>query len=234
LLISPLSFFFSIFYTEGLLLFLTIGAFYYARKKKWFIASLMGFFLALTRSEGILIVIPLAMEYLGIGYQPIKNSFKKIKKDVFYFLFIPAGLMVYMFFLYIKFKDGFVFLKAQSEWGRKFVPIFTTISNVNNFPLFYRLLFLGTVFFALIMILYLIHLKMKLSYISYCLIFLLFYLSTNSLEAIPRHVSILFPIYIGLSVMANKNENLNNLLVLSSVGLLTLFTILFANGYWFT
>ena len=63
-LLWPVAFIFSGVFTESLYLALAIAAFYYARKSNWLLACILGFFLALTRSLGALIVIPLLYEYL--------------------------------------------------------------------------------------------------------------------------------------------------------------------------
>ena len=63
-LLWPVAFIFSGVFTESLYLALAIAAFYYARKNNWLLACILGFFLALTRSIGALIVIPLLYEYL--------------------------------------------------------------------------------------------------------------------------------------------------------------------------
>lgn len=234
MLIFPLSFFFSIFYTEGLFLFLVISSFYYARKKQWLTASILGFFLSLTRSLGVLIFIPFLVEYFDINFKSFKIDFQKIKKDIFYLLLIPTGLFAYMLYLYIKFNDAFVFSHVQSVWNRRFTSIFTTLNTVKYYGSFYGIIFIGSVIFALALIFYLIYLKVRISYIIYSLLFLFCYLSTGLLESIPRYISVLFPIYLGMSLLANKNRFLDYSFTLFSVALLTLFTILFVNGYWFT
>jgi len=233
MLISPVSFFFSIFYTEGLFIFLAISSFYYARKKQWLIASILGFFLSLTRSLGVLIFVPFVIEYLDINFESFKITFRKIKKDIFYLLLIPCGTLSYMFYLYFKFNDAFAFSHASLAWGRKFTSIFATLRNV-YFNLFYQIIFFGAVFIALFLIIYLIYSKIRISYIVYSILLLFFYLSSNALESIPRYLGVLFPLYLGLSLIVNKSRFWDYFFTLFAIMLLTLFTILFTNGYWFT
>jgi len=234
MLIFPTSFFFSIFYTEGLFLFLAIACFYYARKKQWLVASALGFFLSLTRSVGFLIIIPLIFEYLDIDFKNFKIDRKKIKKDVFYLLLIPAGLFSFMFYNYIKFRDALAFSHVQAAWSRKLSFISSTLMNTGSYTLFYKIIFYGFVIFALILIVYLVYSKIRISYIIYSLLFLLFYLSTVLLESMPRYISVLFPIYLGMSLLSKRDKFFEYLFTLFSIALLTLFTILFVNGYWFT
>jgi len=239
MLISPLSFFFSIFYTEGLFLFLTISAFYYARKKQWLIASILGFFVSLTRAPGIFIIVPLLIEYFAVDFKSFKIDFKKIKKDILYLLLIPAGLFTFMFYSYVKFNDALAYFHAQyfhaqrAPVQRGFVFVFATLKSALYYPLFFNIIFIGSVILALILILYLIYAKVRISYIVYSSLLLFLYLSLGALEGIPRYISVLFPIYLGMALLANRSKFLEYFFSLSSIMLLTLFTILFVNGYWF-
>jgi Gpi18-like mannosyltransferase len=234
ILISPASFYFSIFYTEGLFLFLTISSFYYARKKRWLIASLLGFFLSLTRSVGVYIIIPLLMEYLDIDFDSFRIDFKKIKKDIFYLSLIPMGLLIFMLYLLIKFNDAFAYYHAQAAgWQRGFTSIMTTSKSIKLYYDFYKIIFMGLPVFVLILILFLIYFRVRSSYIVYTLLLLFIYLSTGRLESIPRYISVLFPMYMGMSLLANKSKFLDYSFSLFSTMLLTLFTSLFVNGYWF-
>src|SRR5262249_22503203 len=55
----PLSFFFSAVYTESVFLLLTVGAILLARRGRWTWAALAAALAALTRSSGILVLLPL-------------------------------------------------------------------------------------------------------------------------------------------------------------------------------
>ena len=64
LLIFPISFILSGCFTESLYLLLTLMCFYYARTSKWQLAGIAGFFLSLTKSMGVLVLLPLLYEGL--------------------------------------------------------------------------------------------------------------------------------------------------------------------------
>jgi len=233
MLISPVSFFFSIIYSEGLFLFLAISSFYYIRKKRWLLASILGFFLSMTRLVGVVIIIPFIIEYLDIKLNPLKINFGNLKKDILYLLFIPAGLCSYMVYLYFKFGDAFAFYNNSLLWHRKFASIFTTLRSISIYGHFYKIIFLGAVILALLIIGYLIYAKIRLSYIIYSALLLFIYLSSNRLGSIPRFIGVVFPLYLGTALIANKHKFCDYLLTLFSIMLLTLFTILFVNGYYF-
>lgn len=232
MLVSPLSFFFSIFYTEGLFLFLAISAFYYARKRQWLAASILGYFLSLTKCVGVFIIIPFLIEYFGMDFKSLKIDPKKIKKDMFYLLLIPAGLLSYMFYLYVRFNDPLTFFHSQSAWGRGFTTISATAASVLRYGLFDNIIFMASVVSASILIIYLIPLRGRMSYIAYSIALLYSSLSAGLLAALPRFISIIFPIYLVISLLANRSKFLEYLFSISSIMLLTLFTILFVNGYW--
>jgi hypothetical protein len=232
MLIFPASFYFSIIYTEGLFLLLTISAFYYARKKQWLIASLLGFFISLTRIPGVFIFIPFLIEYLDLNFNSLKISVKKIKKDILYLLLIPAGLLSFMIYQYITFKDPLAFYHAKSYLNINYSSFAETIVSAGNYHLFNRIMFLGFLIFTLIIIIYLYFSEVRLSYIIYSLVFLFVYLSTGKIEAIHRYVAILFPLYMGMS-LSSKNKILEYIYLLILISLLTLFVILFVNRYSF-
>jgi len=61
LAVFPTSLFFSAVYTESLFLLLAVGALYAARRGVWFTAGALGLLAALTRSQGIFLLLPFAV-----------------------------------------------------------------------------------------------------------------------------------------------------------------------------
>ena len=77
LLLYPLSFYLSAIYPESLFLALSIGCIYYARQRRWWLAGLLGGLAALTRSEGVLLVLGVGWEYwqfLADRYAPLERT----------------------------------------------------------------------------------------------------------------------------------------------------------------
>lgn len=62
LCIFPTAFFFFAAYNESLFLLFTASSFLAMRRQKWWLASILGLFAALTRSAGIFLVIPYLYE----------------------------------------------------------------------------------------------------------------------------------------------------------------------------
>src|SRR5207249_4086157 len=85
LCIFPTAFFFFAAYNESLFLLLTASSFLAMRRQKWWLAGILGLFAALTRSVGILLVIPFLYE-LWITRDAItsdnKNTLHKIVSTI--------------------------------------------------------------------------------------------------------------------------------------------------------
>ncbi len=230
LLVSPVSFFFSIFYTEGLFLALAVSAFYYARRRRWLVASVLGYFLSLTRSIGVLIMIPLLVELADIRSATTKPAVRI--RDVLYLLLIPAGLLTHMGYLYFRFNDALLYAHAQFSWCRYFTSFFDTLSNTECYRAFDKTIYLGAVIVAALLICYLlVNSKVRLSYVVYSALLLFVYLSSRLLEGMPRYVGIVFPLYLGMALLAERSRWMEYLLSIASIMLLSLFTALFVNGY---
>lgn len=74
LALFPMSFYLSAVYPEALFLMFAIASIYYARRQSWFLASLLGGLAALTRAQGVLMLVPIGWEYLRVTaerYEPL-------------------------------------------------------------------------------------------------------------------------------------------------------------------
>jgi Gpi18-like mannosyltransferase len=230
-LIFPTSFFLSIFYSESLFLFLSLACFYYARKQRWLLSSTAGYFAALTRSLGVFLFIPILVEYLT-PTSPSNAKLARIRKDFLWLLLIPAGLLTYMFYLYIQFKEPLAFLKAESAWSRGFSLSLSTLMSIFTYDPFYAAIFGGFTVASISLVIYLVYRRVRLSYIIYVAVQLFFVFTSGIIESLPRYLCVLFPLFLGLALMA-RNRLWGDTLKLFSISLLTIFVILFTNGYWF-
>lgn len=232
LLVSPVSFFFSIFYTEGLFFGLVVATFWQARRRAWAAASLLAALAALTRSLGVVLLVPLLCEYLGLTYGRLRPDRTRIGKEALWFLAVPAGLGLYLAYLQLAFGDAFAFSRASALWHRKFVLLPKTLLNLKIYEPFYLCLFLGTVVAALVLLWVVVRCRLRFSYVVYFALFLFLYLSSNILDSIQRYVAVLFPLYIGLALLAHGRRDWDRAIAAGSVALLVMATILFTNGYW--
>lgn len=224
LLVFPTAFFLNAIYTESLFLFLSIASFYYALKKNFILASIFGFFSALTRITGVILFIPLLWEYFhSYGFRRLV-SFKFLS-----IFFIPLGTISFFLYHYLKFGDFFLWLKVQAWWGRAFKfnkDHFALFSNPAVVNLSVDILFIASI----AIITYFVFRKLRTSYGLYMLATLLVALGTGTTMSIGRYILVLFPTYIFISQI--KNQYLRQAWVFSSILLLAMNIVLFVNNYW--
>ncbi|HSH40009.1 MAG TPA: mannosyltransferase family protein [Chthoniobacterales bacterium] len=234
LMFSPVSFFFSSAYSESTFLLLSIGTFLAARRGNWLVACLCGGALAATRNVGVIIAVPLFVEYIRQVWKPGTGLKPLLTPRILLFGFIPLGLALFLLFNYIKFGDAFAYVKATAVWGRYFVPPWRTLANAQGLPPFYLWLFGGTLLAAVLAWIGGFYLRVRTSYMVWAGLLLAVYLCGNSLEAMPRYLSVLFPVFVVLGVVAVRFGWSYELIFACSTVLLTVCTILSANGYWMT
>lgn len=232
--IFPTAIYFSAVYTESLFFMLTVASFYYMRAQRWWVAGAIGFFAALTRAEGILLVVPFAIEWLSRYYGDARRGFR----DAYAGLLIPLGLVCYMGYLWVLRADPLYFSHVQKYWGRH--PAAPWVSVVTSF---HKMLHpvnpqaganqaLEIAFTALmIFVLVAGWRRLRPSYIAYMALSILVPMSTSSLMSMPRFGLVLFPMF---AILARWGEKpwANTLIVAFSLPLLGLFTVLFADWYW--
>jgi hypothetical protein len=114
LAIGPLSFFLQAVYTESLFLLLSLACFVFAREGRWRLAGVMGLLATLTRSTGVLLLIPMAYYY----YQGRGWKLRKTDSHVANLLMVVEGLLVWMTYLALAFGKPLAFSTAQAQWER--------------------------------------------------------------------------------------------------------------------
>jgi Gpi18-like mannosyltransferase len=238
--IFPTAVFFSAVYTESLFFMLTVASFYYMRERRWWFAGVIGCFAALTRVEGVLLVVPFAIEWYLVHRGDPRAGLRHLAPV----LFIPLGLGIYMAYLWVLSGDPLMFSHVQANWNRHFAAPWTSVWNsvhkislalaaptaVNQQEIANQLIELA---FTALMIGALIAgwRKLRPSYIAYMALSILVPMSTSSLMSMQRFALVLFPMFVILALWG-KQPSANNAIVALSLPLLGLFTVLFANWYW--
>jgi hypothetical protein len=236
LLVGPVSFFFSIVYTEGLWLFLSLGALYWAREERWWAAWACGYFAALTRAYGCLLVLPLLWEF----FQPSLSRPWLRPKAAWWkaaFCALPAlGLVTYMGFLWWQFGEPLAFQKAQMPgWGRGMAPFWVGLEELlNKGEPFYEVWFLAAWVVGLLLIHLGLYLRVRASYMIWAGAIFAVVVSSTILESLPRLLSGIGSYYIILAAVAARWPKVEAPLLWGSSMLLALSVVLFVNGYWFT
>ncbi len=225
LLIFPTAFFLNSIYTESLFLLMAMSSFYFALKRNFVVASLFGMAAALTRVTGLLLVIPMFIEYV-LAWTKEKRG---LKPDILALALIPAGTASFFLFHWIKFGSFTLFLDVQEDWGRGFKLAgdhflrATPPASVN----FY--LDAAFIIFTLVCTL-LIWKKFRLSYAVYTFLGILVPIVTGTFMSVGRYIIVLFPIMLLLASI--KDSLFKKTWMLISILLLGLYTLLFVANYW--
>ncbi|MBD5603654.1 MAG: glycosyltransferase family 39 protein [Candidatus Eremiobacteraeota bacterium] len=240
--IFPTAIFFSAVYTESLFFALTVASFYYIREHKWVVAGAIGALAALTRSEGVLLVVPFAIEVIAAarstGWRRFLGEKRRLARVAIGLALTPLGLVLYMGWLWVLRGDPLYFSHVQIHWNRhlappwvSFVHAFKILSTAHasqilageSIELAFTLLMIA-VFFAGIR-------RLRPSFSAYMALSILVPLSTSSLMSMPRFALVLFPMFVVLALWGSRSA-VNNAVVAFSLPLLGLFTVLFVNWYW--
>ncbi len=234
--IFPTALFFSAVYTESLFFMLTVASFYYMRAHRWWLAGIIGLLASLSRVEGVLLVVPFAIEW----YAQHRNNLSDRRGwiDLLPAALIPVGLALYMAYLWVLRADPLYFSHVQIHWNRHFAPPW--VSVINAFGKIAHATQAQTIanqsleiVFTALMIAVLLGgwRQLRPSYIAYMALSILIPMSTSSLMSMPRFALVLFPMF---AILARWGERpaVNNLIVALSLPLLGLFTVLYADWYW--
>jgi Gpi18-like mannosyltransferase len=237
LLLFPVSFFFTAVYTESLFLFLTVSAFYFARKKYWLLAGLCGFFASYTRFIGIFLFPALLIEFLQYSSKP------KIIK-IIPLLLIPLGLTIYMMYLQQTTGDPFAFYHLQKLFNQnrsmqivlpyqviwRYIKMVFTVNRTDPLYLTIWLEFVSGVMFLILSAISLF--TQRLSYALFNLCAYLIPTLTGNFVSVPRYVLICFPVFMLLGNFFSHRPRLGYIYLVISFSLMTIFLSMFARGYW--
>ena len=118
----PTAFFLNAVYTEALFVALSAGSFWAAAvRRDLLLAGVLGALAAATRNLGVLLLIPLGYEWLSS-----RREFGWWR--ALYIGIVPAGLVGYMTFLWVRFGDPLITMKQQNAyWSREPTNPLTTL-----------------------------------------------------------------------------------------------------------
>lgn len=119
LVLLPTAFLFQAALTESLFVCLALAAFYYAERRRWLLVGVLGYFLAMSRSVGLLVALPLALVLLRqhdwrLGPRALLG-YLRIGWPL---LLLPAGWFTFMAYCRWRGGDWFAYQHAQETgWG---------------------------------------------------------------------------------------------------------------------
>lgn len=232
--IFPTAVYFTAVYTESLFFMLTVASFYYLRERRWWIAAAIGFLAALTRVEGVLLIVPFCIEWWVQAPRANARDVVNLAAG----LLIPLGLALYMAYLWVLRADPLYFSHVQIHWNRHLAPPWVSLLNAfgkvlhGSGPQLVATQSLE-IAFTILIIAVLVggwH-SLRPSYIAYMALSILVPMSTSNLMSMPRFALVLFPMF---AILARWGERpwVNNVILAFSLPLLGLFTVLFADWYW--
>jgi hypothetical protein len=243
--VFPTAFFLLGVYTESPFLLFAISAFYYARKGNWLAASIMGLLAALTKQLGLLLLLPLAYEYLAERWFAMRS----IRLDALLLALIPIGTLTFLLFRHFYIGEPFLVETYRMRWAvnaswpwSNIADSLSAIFNTGRFPalnpedtllrrIFYNSFDLACV--ALFLFLTIVSFRrLRLSYGLYMVSVLSVALMQSfrppyPIAALPRYVLMLFPGFMVLGTMG-RNKALHWAIIYFSTMLLSLFTAMFA------
>jgi hypothetical protein len=243
LALFPASFYFSAIYSESLFLALSVGCLYAARRGWWWQAGSLGALASATRSQGVLLLLPLAvMAWQGRG------SWRAL-------LLVPSGLLAYLAFIKATTSHGVLApFTSQEHWEREFRgPLVAVWNGIDSGIAAARDLLRGmgphapvsSVRSGLVNLAALTFgvagaagalRRLPLAYGAYALAGLVvaisYPLDADPLKSLPRFLLVLFPIFMWAGAAAIARRSLRSAaLAVSAVGLAG-FSAAFASGYW--
>jgi Gpi18-like mannosyltransferase len=230
--VFPMTLFLSAVYSESLFLALVVASFYYARSNRWFIAGALAAAAALTRSIGVLLVIPLALEYL------LQRDFRwrLIRSDCLALSFSPIALAAHLTFLRLRFGEWDTISKAETTqgWHRHLTAPWNTfwysaihISSSKGYHGAVELLF-AIGFLALTIYAFL---RLRSSYATYAAISFLFATSWGTLISTPRFVLANFPVFVSLALLGRHKVFDRSFIIVSSI-LASVSMVVFSQWGW--
>lgn len=237
LLSFPTSFFFAAVYPTSLYFLLSVATLSAIERRKPLLAGLTGLLSSITRVYGAFLVIPLVYGYMKSG---VKMSFQYVVSSIL----IPAGLFIYMVYLYVNYGDALKFIHVLPAYGLqrgagqiillpqvfwRYIKIFTTAAPVT---VEYMIAIFEVVVFIFFLYLLVRAFKAALnpSYILYCGIILILPTLTGSLTSIPRYVLDAFPLFIVMGMAHNTRVKIVTVGIMS-IGLV-ICAALFLRGYF--
>jgi len=134
----PTTVFLSAVYSESLFLMLSVGAVYAARRERWAWAGILGCLAASSRSNGVLIALPLALIYLygprpGAATRLVAGRWQpryRLSWSSIWILLVPLGLIAYLVYLWITHDAPLAPFQAEQFWSREFVGPFGAVIHL--------------------------------------------------------------------------------------------------------
>jgi hypothetical protein len=232
----PFGFYFSAVYSEALFLLTIIGTFYFGNRKRWGLAAMCAACASATRAVGITASLGLLFLYLGeIGFKV-----RDMRRDILWIVVSPLGLIAYMSFLWYRFGDPLLFVKARQvagwEQGMGLGTAWQTVTACVSIksilsgqcsPL--GLLHIGISGLG-ILVVALAWSKLDLAHTIWAIIFIGVSF-VGGWHGMGRYILPVFPVFAGIPLLVRERDKLLAICYVDTL-LLALFTIMYSHSYW--
>lgn len=258
LLIFPTAFFFFAVYTEGLFLLVSSAALLCSRERRWWLAGLFGALAAATRLNGLLVLIPLAIDYVVW----LRGEQRRPEWEAGAFVVPFAGVAAYLIFLQYRFGNALAFLEAQRNiiWNRRALPPWELLLDLQSsfdvlrygplpvqrvneavrIDLYYggygEFDGMNFVFwFGALVVALASFRRIPLGWSLYALAMVLLPLGSPvpgiPLQSLPRYILPVFPLFVMLALWGTRPV-IDRAIAYPFLVLLGIFTVRFATWYW--
>ncbi|MBA2284022.1 MAG: hypothetical protein H0W02_00915 [Ktedonobacteraceae bacterium] len=248
LCIFPTAFFFFSAYNESLFILLVTGAFLAMRRQRWWLAGLLGLLAALTRSAGILLVVPYVWE-VWVTRESIAATRWRASHLLRFLpaILIPLGTVIYSGYCWYLYNAPLSFAIVQGHWARHtswpWAGIWQSLYEIfwyqpfGSFNEVHIILDLSaTLGFLLLTILGWRKLRMSYNlWIALLLLYVLLNPATTQHDALvsnQRLVLEMFPGFITLAALGITHPRLHQALMVVFPILLAILSMLFVMNRW--
>ncbi|WP_156123843.1 hypothetical protein [Paenibacillus sp. FSL R7-0273] len=245
--IFPAAFFFLLPMTESLFLLLSLLSIYLVRQKKWLFACLCAALAGFTRSPGVLLAVPIAVELWRDLAETYKSAHKKVFKRKLAaaagcLAIVPLGLLAYLYINYAVHGNALQFSIYQREhWFQRQYLFFDTVRYQMEYAVGKfkegdsRSLFglwlpnLLAIFTTLYVMLRSAK-KLHPSYTAYMIVYFVFVTGPTWLLSAPRYLAAAFPLAFAVVLLTKSKAKDVAITVLCVAGSL-LYLAMFVWGY---
>jgi hypothetical protein len=224
LVLFPTGFILSGVFSESLFLALAVSSFYLLRKERLLAAGAVGFLASLTRSVGVLLILPLAIEY----WRQRRSQSRPIEARAAFLFLAPMGLVVFAAYNYALTGNALAFARVQSSWGRTFhSPVAVLVGGLSDPDISSR--FAAWLTLVAVVSLIVFAKRVGVPYLVLSLCFIAVPLATG-LNSMPRFLLAVFPLPL-LMATVSKNPSFDDALTATHALLQGALMVFWVNGF---
>jgi hypothetical protein len=238
LLVFPTAYFLHIGYTESLFLALVLGSMLAARTERWWLAGLLGGLAALTRINGLVLLLALPAEAASQWFDAPRGE-RRLRAGWLAIGLVAVGFAGYLALNQLVYGDPLTFLQVQREhWFKEAAPPWEAISTAFGWlrsdeletVLMYGIVELAFVALGLVATM-VAAFRLRPSLFAWMAGNWILFTSTSFLLSMPRYTLTLFPLMILAGIATRRTWALVAASLVSLAGFIY-FAARFASGVW--